>query len=103
MMQVPHKINVSIGLTPVMDYLPQNGGKFYTLSREEYADNNPETQPGIKNWLSDSKTNTERDTFVRLKREEEQKLKDEAAANQNNSNNLVTGIDMSQSVFNSFG
>lgn len=56
-MQVPHKINVSIGLTPVMDYLPQNGGKFYTLSKEDYADNNPETQPGRKNWLSDSKTN----------------------------------------------
>lgn len=98
MMQVPHKINVSIGLTPVMDYLPQNGGKFYTLSREKYADNDPETQPGRKNWLSDSRTNTDRDKILKLANEAKLKA-EEAAKKEFNDRKLVTGIDTSQSAF----
>ena len=51
MMQTPHKIGVSMGITPIMDYLPQKGGKFYTLAKKFKADAIPE--PGNDNWLSE--------------------------------------------------
>ena len=55
MMQTPHKIGVSMGITPIMDYLPQKGGKFYTLAKT--FDDNANPVPGNDNWLSDSDTN----------------------------------------------
>ena len=33
MNQLPHKINVSIGLNLITDNLPQNGGRFYSLGQ----------------------------------------------------------------------
>jgi hypothetical protein len=57
MMQVPHKVNVSITLTPVMDYLPQLNGKFYTLANKKQFLSNAETKPGTTNWLSDFNSN----------------------------------------------
>lgn len=51
MMQTPHKIGVSMGITPIMDYLPQKGGKFYTLAKKFNAEAMP--QPGNDNWLSE--------------------------------------------------
>ena len=54
MMQAPHKIDVSLGLTLITDYLPQKGGSMYTLAKTA----NPSGIPGIgnDNWLSDSNT-----------------------------------------------
>lgn len=56
MMQVPHKISVSIGLTPIMDYLPQKNGRFYTLADEKVLTTS-DPKLGNRNWLSDSLTN----------------------------------------------
>jgi hypothetical protein len=51
MMQTPHKIGVSMGITPIMDYLPQKGGKFYTLAKT--FDKEAIPKPGNDNWLSE--------------------------------------------------
>jgi len=55
MMQVPHKISVSMGLTPIMDQLPQKGGRFYTLAKE--FDKQAQPKLGNNNWLSDANPN----------------------------------------------
>jgi len=55
MMQVPHKVSVSLGLTPIMDQLPQKGGRFYTLAKDFDLKGQP--KPGNDDWLSDTKTN----------------------------------------------
>jgi hypothetical protein len=52
MMQCPHKVSVSIGLTPIMDQLPQKGGRFYTLAKQFDLVSQP--IPGNDNWLSDA-------------------------------------------------
>lgn len=57
MMQVPHKVSVSIGMTLVPDYLPQKGGRFYTLSSGNKFDFKGEPIPGNGDWMSDSKRN----------------------------------------------
>ena len=57
MMQVPHKVSVAIGLTPIMDQLPQKGGRFYTLAKDFDLKGQP--KPGNDDWLSDTKTNPE--------------------------------------------
>jgi hypothetical protein len=54
MMQAPHKIDVSLGLTLITDYLPQKGGAMYTLAKTADKGGIPAT--GNDNWLSDSKT-----------------------------------------------
>ena len=53
MKQVPIKISVTMGLKLITDYLPENGGQFYTLS-----DRNDEfgSFTGNDNWLSDSES-----------------------------------------------
>ena len=57
MMQTPHKIDVNLTLTPITDWLPQKGGKFYSLAkRHDGATGLP--LPGNDNWLSDTKTNS---------------------------------------------
>ena len=53
-MQVPMKIQVSVGATVITDYLPQKGGRMYTLAKS-FKDGAPEK--GTDNWLSDSKEN----------------------------------------------
>jgi hypothetical protein len=57
MMQAPHKISVSLGLTPIMDYLPQKGGRMYSLADEKEFDRFAQPKPGNRNWLSDSLSN----------------------------------------------
>jgi hypothetical protein len=52
MMQLPHKVSVSLGLTPIMDQLPQTGGRFYTLAKQFDLVSQP--IPGNDNWLSDA-------------------------------------------------
>lgn len=52
MMQLPHKVSVSMGLTPIMDQLPQKGGRFYTLAKQ--FDQVSQPKPGNDNWLSDA-------------------------------------------------
>jgi len=55
MMQVTHKIDVSMGLTMITSYLPEKGGSMYTLAKEIQKDGRP--QPGqVGSWLADSKT-----------------------------------------------
>lgn len=55
MMQVPHKVSVSMGLTLITDMLPQKGGQFYSLAKQWNSD--AVAKPGNDNWLSDAKTN----------------------------------------------
>ena len=56
-MQVPRKIQVSLGATMITDYLPQLGGKFYTLAKQFGENGIP--KEGSDNWLSDMGTNEE--------------------------------------------
>ena len=48
-MQVPNKIQVSMGLTVVTDYLPEKGGRMYSLNNLPDKDDK-----GDGNWLSDA-------------------------------------------------
>jgi len=57
MMQVPHKISVSLSLTPIMDYLPQKGGRMYSLADEKEFGIDAQPKAGNRNWLSDAVTN----------------------------------------------
>ena len=62
MMQAPHKIDVSLGLTLITDYLPQKGGSMYTLAK--VADIGGIPVIGNDNWLSDSKTTLNAQKYV---------------------------------------
>jgi len=57
MMQTPHKIDVNLTMTPITDWLPQKGGRFYSLAKRHDATGLP--IPGNDNWLSDTNTNGE--------------------------------------------
>ena len=57
MKQVPHKISVSCQFTLITDYLPQKGGKFYTLANKFDASGSADR--GNHNWLSDFKDNVD--------------------------------------------
>lgn len=57
MMQVPQKVDVSLGLTIVADTLPQKNGNMYSLAKR-YSSNN-EPLKGNDNWLSDFKGSIE--------------------------------------------
>ena len=60
-MEVPKQIQVSLGGTLITDYLPQKGGRFYTLSHKEHLKTDS-PNPGPGNWLSDMKTNKDVET-----------------------------------------
>lgn len=64
MMQVPHKVSVSLGLTPIMDHLPQLGGRMYSLANEKEYDRYSQPKPGNRNWLSDAVSNPSFPTTV---------------------------------------
>ena len=51
-MQLPKKIDVNISGFLLTDYLPQKGGRFYTLAKEFDGEGQP--KPGNNDWLSDS-------------------------------------------------
>lgn len=58
MMQVPKKIDVSMGLTLVTNELPEQDGKFYTLAKRF---NSNQSVTGNDNWLSDFRGNADKD------------------------------------------
>jgi len=58
MMQTPHKIDVNLTLTPITDWLPQKGGKFYSLAKRHDGESGLPL-PGNDNWLSDTADNFE--------------------------------------------
>jgi len=58
MMQTPHKVDVNMTLTPITDWLPQKGGKFYSLAKRFDGESGLPLQ-GNDNWLSDTKNNVE--------------------------------------------
>ena len=60
-MEVPKKIDVNLSGFLITDYLPQKGGRFYTLAKS--FDRNGQPRSGDRDWLSDSvaTTNTEFD------------------------------------------
>ena len=61
-MEVPKQIQVSLGGTLITDYLPQKGGRFYTLAKRYGSDAAP--KQGSDNWLSDVKDNITKRTGV---------------------------------------
>lgn len=56
MMQVPHKITVSLALTLITDALPQLGGRFYSLAKS-YDETDGTPKQGNDNWLSNAVPN----------------------------------------------
>lgn len=56
MMQVPFKVSVTLSMNVVSDYLPQKGGRFYTLAKR-FAALSGTPLSGNDNWLSDAKGN----------------------------------------------
>ena len=67
MMQTPHKIDVSLTFTPVTDWLPQKGGRFYSLAKRHNGESGLPL-PGNDDWLSDTRINGElsRDDLEKL-------------------------------------
>ena len=63
MMQVPFKIGVTCTFNVISDFLPQKGGRFYTLAKRFAQDGTPVT--GNDNWLSDAKQNIDREEVRR--------------------------------------
>ena len=62
MMQVPKKISVSCGFNVISDYLPQKGGRFWTLAKKFESDATPKA--GNDNWLSDTLGNIDETEIV---------------------------------------
>jgi hypothetical protein len=82
MMQTPHKVDVNMTLTPITDWLPQKGGKFYSLAKR-FDKNSGLPLPGNDNWLSDTKNNVEL-TQEQLKEISERTLFNKSDRNTNN-------------------
>jgi hypothetical protein len=70
MMQVPLKIGVSLQFNMISDYMPQKGGRFYTLAKRFDETGTPKR--GSDNWLSDFRDNV--NTVVEMKQQETFKL-----------------------------
>jgi hypothetical protein len=62
MMQVPRKLSVSCGFNVISDYLPQKGGRFWTLAKRFEKDATPKA--GDDNWLSDSLGNVDQEKLI---------------------------------------
>ena len=82
MMQTPHKVDVNLTLTPITDWLPQKGGKFYSLAKR-FDGETGLPLPGNDNWLSDTKNNVEL-TQEQLKEISERTLFNSSDRNTNN-------------------
>jgi hypothetical protein len=52
MMEVPFKVEVNVQFNVITDYLPQKGGRMYTLAKQFKEDGTP--KDGDDNWLSDA-------------------------------------------------
>ena len=62
----------------ISEYIPQKGGRFYTLAKSFKGKDSATPKPGSDNWLSDMKDNSE---VVPTKEElDKQKTKDDKAA-----------------------
>lgn len=107
MMQVPHKITVSLALTLITDALPQLGGRFYSLAKS-YDKTTGLPNNGNDNWLSDAvpdPTKLELDNKyvpplppITSTAATQPKSNNEADLAGSNSNTAVTGL-QSTSVF----
>jgi hypothetical protein len=64
MMQVPFKISVTLSMNVVSDYLPQKGGRFYTLAKR-FAIDAGTPLAGNDNWLSDANGNIDSGELAR--------------------------------------
>ena len=53
MMEVPFKVDVAVQFQVITDYLPQKGGRMYTLAKS-FGENGIPLE-GHDNWLSDAK------------------------------------------------
>jgi len=73
-MQVPRKIQVSLGAAMITDYLPQKGGKFYTLAKRFSEEGAP--VKGTHNWLSDAGTNEDIEVVTQQANDRRKKAKD---------------------------
>lgn len=82
MMQTPHKVDVNMTVTPITDWLPQKGGKFYSLAKRFDGESGLPLQ-GNDNWLSDTKNNVEL-TQEQLKEISERTLFNKGDRNTNN-------------------
>jgi len=69
MMQVPLKIGVTLQFNMIGDYMPQKGGRFYTLAKR--FDETGIPKRGADNWLSDFRDNV--DTIVETAEQETKK------------------------------
>jgi hypothetical protein len=56
MMQVPHKVDISLGLHLVGNQLPEKDGSAYSLTKKFNKDGIPNSEDSAVNWLHDSKT-----------------------------------------------
>ena len=65
MMQAPFKVEVSVQFNVITDYLPQKGGRMYSLASKFDKDSVP--KPGGHNWLSDAKGSTKVSADASLK------------------------------------
>lgn len=63
MMQVPKKISVSCGFNVITDYLPQKGGRFWTLAKT-FESKTATPKAGNDNWLSDTLGNIDETEVV---------------------------------------
>ncbi len=87
MMQVPKKISVSCGFNVITDYLPQNGGRFWTLAKRFEKDATP--LAGNDNWLSDSVGNLDQEK-IKYKRVRKGKVKGDKVSKDTNVNTEST-------------
>ena len=79
MMQLPHKVSVQMSFNLLTDYLPEKGGRFYSLAKKYTEDGVPKR--GGHNWLSDFAPNDVDDTIYRR-----------AAVNQNSNIRSETNV-----------
>ena len=69
MMEAPQKIEISMGLAIIPDYVPQKGGRMYTLAKEGNGTTNGFDENGLPltskygNWLADSYNNGDVETL----------------------------------------
>jgi hypothetical protein len=77
MMEVPQKIDVSLSLGIVTDWLPQKNGRFYSLAKQ-YDAQTGLPKEGTDNWLSGAEKNKTLD-LEKLKKEFEERNKKETS------------------------
>ena len=91
MMQVPKKISVSCQFNVITDYLPQKGGRFWTLAKRFESDATPKA--GNDNWLSDSLGNIDAEVIKRKKTIKGSKVKGDKLSAVDSSNEITATND----------